>query len=220
MSTSPLSAKQHEVLEACSAALRKSCSGGPVAKHRLRQLQRELPKLQLWKWADSIQLLDAYNLDSGSYRRGEGHNTLQLIQVGSHHQALNLSTATGHTQQTLRHVVELYCTVRVQLGADLGEVIVRPERIIDKVMEWVTPIEIDFDEHREFSRKYYVLSTDEEKLRKATTFEFLDAIARRDDLCVEVVGTTLAAGRHRLLTIEDATDLVELGQELIAATVE
>lgn len=71
------------------------------------------------------------------------------------------------------------------LSTDIGQVMMRPESLGDKLVEFFKKTEVDFDQSPEFSESYYVLATDEARLREAVNPQLLDHLATRKDLYIE-----------------------------------
>lgn len=54
----------------------------------------------------------------------------------------------------------------VNLNFDYGKILVQPETLFLKIQELINPIEIDFEEDKKFSKRYYLLASDKEKARR------------------------------------------------------
>ncbi|MFL5727915.1 MAG: hypothetical protein ACJ75J_00390, partial [Cytophagaceae bacterium] len=87
--------------------------------------------------------------------------------------------------------VEYEMLALVNQSKDLGKIFISPESIIDKISEFFNPVEIDFPEDKVFSDKYYVLSSDPEKVRKSLDANLRLAIAGFDDLYIETSGSKI-----------------------------
>ena len=97
------------------------------------------------------------------------------------------------------HIVELYPFVYCETKHGYGRTYIRPEKIADKFFELLASVEIDFDSHGEFSRKYYVITDREDEVRKQFDHLKLETINGHVDLHLEFIGNTcLISDRKRL----------------------
>lgn len=74
--------------------------------------------------------------------------------------------------------------------------------------------EIDFRDHPRFSRRYFVLASDERLFRNFIDRRLLDSIGKHDDLVVGIRNDWLVACLPEKLT---TTDIVRLADFAIAA---
>ena len=158
----------------------------------------------------------------------KGYRTLTLhdavtIKHDSSTCTLCILVCNGTIEKTGRYCTyceetkELYATVLVSLPDNYGHILIRPETWSDKVVEVFFPQELDFDEHPEFSHRYYVLAKDESLARRHLTYNILNAVNTRADLLIEIYGQTLQAGIPKNLNLDTTTNLVNLGFSLASA---
>lgn len=95
-----------------------------------------------------------------------------------------------------------------ELRKDYGMVIIRPETIVDKIVDWFVPVEIDFDIDPDFSEKYYVLTNDDSKLKRVANKGFLTAIKNFDGLEIEINGSILMVRLRKPFTTENAKTII------------
>ncbi|MEM7162212.1 MAG: hypothetical protein AAF487_07185 [Bacteroidota bacterium] len=93
------------------------------------------------------------------------------------------------------------------LANDYGKVLIRPETLADKVQEIFKPVEVDFEEDKDFSRKYYVLTDDEQRLREQMKPELLLALKKQKKIEVEISGRHLLC-RFRKRISEEAAEML------------
>ena len=77
--------------------------------------------------------------------------------------------------------------VIVDLNFDVGDVFIRPESVSDVVREWFNGIEVDFDEHPTFSRRYYALARNEERMRRGMPGEALELLGTNPGLLIRML---------------------------------
>ncbi|HEU4471926.1 MAG TPA: hypothetical protein VFR58_12620 [Flavisolibacter sp.] len=70
----------------------------------------------------------------------------------------------------------LQAYVFIELPKAFGHTIIKRETIMNKIMELFQPLEIDFEDDRDFSREFYVLAKDKDKARELMTRRFRDAV--------------------------------------------
>jgi len=95
------------------------------------------------------------------------------------------------------------------LSRPYGHLLIRPETMLDKVRELLHHAELDFTEDAAFSRRFYVLSNEEEKAR-----HFLDSAIRRaildlalTDFTIEIIDKLLLIGDYKKATVNTALEI-------------
>jgi len=165
---------------------------------RIEELSALLDQFEVLKGYDVITIADAVKVSDGT---SECIFCILLCEVTSsilHYGAIN--------QHNTR---EIYASAFASLSKDFGHTLIRPEQIRDKAAEIFQQRELDFPEHPYFSRFYYVLATDESKVRQNMCLPLLDAIYGYTDLVIEILGHTLVAGKPKQFHEQDATELLE-----------
>ncbi len=97
---------------------------------------------------------------------------------------------------------------------DPGHVFIRPETFSDKLIELIRPVEIDFDEDKEFSRKYYMVSDNEKQTRQHIDFKLLEAMKRYNDLHIEIKNKFLLARTLKSVSAGSIESIVGLFEKL------
>ena len=94
---------------------------------------------------------------------------------------------------------------------DFGRVLIRPETLVDKIIELVHPVELDFDEDKAFSDTYYVLVNDRWKADVAMDRNFRNVAmdVRHEDIVIEVIDHTLIIGYGKPVSPETAMNLAD-----------
>jgi hypothetical protein len=92
------------------------------------------------------------------------------------------------------------------LKEDYGHVLIRPERMADRICELISHQELNFEDDKEFNRKFHVLTNDEAKARSGLTPHFRDCL--RDiqvkDFVIEIMGNSLIMGDNKIIQQETA----------------
>ena len=104
------------------------------------------------------------------------------------------------------------------LRQNFGRVIIRTETFLDKLKEFVLPIELDFKDDKPFSNRFYVLTDDRHKAEKAMNQQFRDAVMEIEekDFIIEIVEHTLIIGNRKPILPEHACYLADFVTKLAA----
>ena len=102
----------------------------------------------------------------------------------------------------------------VRLVKDYGRVFIRPETMEDKISELFSKVEVDFENETQLNRKYFTVTDQEQRLRTQVAPQFLRAIAKRDDLEIEINGHILFVRTRHPNAPETATVLAEFLAEI------
>jgi hypothetical protein len=97
---------------------------------------------------------------------------------------------------------------RVRFNA--GNVLIRPENIRDNIAELFGPVDIDFRHEALFSRKYFVLAEDEQRVRKHLPASFMQLLSEERGLLARILGNNVLLSWDRRICVEDASRLAEL----------
>jgi len=130
-----------------------------------------------------------YKIDEGGYTRG-------------------IRTVTRH---------ELRLLGLLELPREAGQALIRPESLSDKIVEAFKPKEVDFHESPVFSKRYYVLATDEPALRSTIKPPALDVLGSRADLFAEISGRDLIVAWPSVPSLETLDEPVSFFAELANA---
>ncbi len=94
---------------------------------------------------------------------------------------------------------------------DFGRVLIRPETLIDKIIELVHPVELDFEEDKAFSDTYYVLVNDRWTADMAMDRNFRNVAmdVRHENIMIEVIDHTLIIGYGKPVSPETTMNLAD-----------
>ena len=121
-----------------------------------------------------------------------------------------LATRGNRSPETVK-VVEYQVWALAFTKKDFGRVLIRPETLVDKIIELVHPVELDFDEDKAFSDTYYVLVNDRWKADVAMDRNFRNVAmdVRHEDIVIEVIDHTLIIGYGKPVSPETAMNLAD-----------
>jgi hypothetical protein len=102
------------------------------------------------------------------------------------------------------------------LRSDFGRVIIRRETFVDKILNIVHPVQLQFKDDPAFSKQFYVVANDTEKANAAITMPFRQALRgiKLDDFIIEIVGSTLIIGNVQLVNPEQTVYLADFAGKL------
>jgi len=89
------------------------------------------------------------------------------------------------------------------LRRDYGRVLIRPETFSDKINDLFLSIDIDFDYDKDFSKKYFVVSNDESKIRNNISRSFLETVRKYNGLEIELDSNILLVRLRKPFTPEN-----------------
>lgn len=98
----------------------------------------------------------------------------------------------------------------VDVPFNAGNVLMRPEGLQDKIIELFGNIDIDFEDHSLFSRKYFVMSDDEKRVRDKMPQSFRELFANNPGYIVRLQNKKILISRDSAIRAATSKSLVEL----------
>ncbi len=99
-----------------------------------------------------------------------------------------------------------------KLKKDYGNLYIREEKLIDKVIELFHSLEIDFPQDTEFSKRFYVCSDNENKTRLAldqNTRTLFCEIPNRENFIFEIQQNHLVMGNRKPINEQNAMQIAQ-----------
>lgn len=100
-----------------------------------------------------------------------------------------------------------------RLNTDMGKTLLRPETKADKMLGSFFESDIDFDQAKKFSDKYYLVSTKKDLLLKVWNTEFLNVIGKYDHVLLTTRGYEL----YITFTTELKVEHTRIIEEILSA---
>jgi len=99
----------------------------------------------------------------------------------------------------------------LHLNKNSGHVLIRPETFLDKIHNLITPIQLDFEDDKEFSRKFYIVTNDELKTNLLFTPGLKSGIESIGvpDFCIEILENSLIIGNKKIIEPGSALKFAE-----------
>jgi hypothetical protein len=96
------------------------------------------------------------------------------------------------------------------LKNNYGHILIRPETVLDKIHELIVPIELDFEDDKEFSKKFYVVTNDKLKGEMLLTKSFRNYVdnIQSKEFTIEVIDNKLIIGNKKVYDQDSAIAFV------------
>ncbi|MFC7000128.1 hypothetical protein [Rufibacter roseus] len=171
--------------------------------------------------SEDISLKKVRNPDISVFKEltgKEGFKHLATYEVSSKRNRLYLCVAQYQVYFPNRYKLEspyktdYYLYGFLRLDDSIGKVFMRPETTADKITELFKKQELDFSNHKIFSRKYYLLASDHRKVSEKFSTRVLDALSSIDTVLLECnLKRFLFSIDEKPATEESFFKLIELG---------
>lgn len=92
----------------------------------------------------------------------------------------------------------------INLRKDFGHILIKPETFLDKVYDLINHVDLDFEDDKEFSKKYLVVANDKQKALMQMTQGFRDCISQIQlkEFLIEIVDDKLIIGDKKVISLE------------------
>jgi len=97
---------------------------------------------------------------------------------------------------------------------NLGNTIIRPESFYDKCIDFFIHVEIDFKEHKEFSKKYYLITENEQLVRDNLNKRIMDLFCNYNDIYIEFRNNKCLFFLNSKMNLKSSLLLCEFGLKL------
>lgn len=102
----------------------------------------------------------------------------------------------------------------LDLKKDFGEVLICPETLYNKIFELFNPIELDFESHPKFSKRFYTMAKNKEHFKNTIPIEFLDYLETLNDFEIEFSGKKCVFRMSGLVDNKEIIQLCSIGIKL------
>jgi hypothetical protein len=194
-----------EILETCVTTIRREFEVSEVPPEKFSEVGKSIALLKMLEKKGAVEVLDVYNLAAGIEARVGA--PCQWLAFYTNHTENDFNAVTGQTNQSTYHKCQQL--IRVPTSRDFGRVTMRLETTADKFTEIFRSRDVDFSQHKDFSDRYYVLASDEKKLRDSIPDEFLELISRQK-LTVEIQGGVISVTKGTEINEKDCLSLITL----------
>jgi len=107
-----------------------------------------------------------------------------------------------------------------KLKEDYGHILIRTETILDKIHELINPIELDFEDDKTFSQRFFVLTNNKFKAQLRINNTLRDIIKQipLSEIIIEIKGNDLLVGDKKAITEEQVLIFTEFLYNLSKAS--
>lgn len=162
-------------------------------------------------------ILSEFNLFK-TYTNLELLNIFKIFDSSNNSQLHHMRALTEMSNKGMKYVLEdNYIMCYFELQKSVGNVIIRPESIGDKLSEIFVKVETDFISHPEFSKKYYVLAEDKNLVTLNMSPKVLSAIEKLDGLYIEIKGDKAIASTLVSMNNDNIEGLLQFCKEVSKA---
>jgi len=96
----------------------------------------------------------------------------------------------------------------VNLKSDFGHILIKPETFLDKIHDLINPVDLDFKDDPEFSKKYLVVSNDRLKAEMQMSQSFRNYVKQISlkEFVIEMVNNKLIIGDKKVVSLESTLE--------------
>jgi hypothetical protein len=155
-----------------------------------------LADFEVFKHHQKLRIINSYAIKNAGFN-------CYILYVEACYQSTTSKGVSYHT--------EYQTWALAYLKKDFGRIMIRSETLLDKLLELVHPIELDFEEDKAFSDTFYVLVNDHQKAVSAMDRNFRNVVMdiRHRDFVIEIINHTLIIGHRKPISPENAGYLAE-----------
>ena len=202
-----LLSEEHAMLDEALGRLGSLCQVAAMDPTGLSVLASLLKNFKLLRGAQTLTLV-------------EGHFLLRNTQKTAFGVVVMSQSLAGHGSQGQLHrntIREPYQLVVGNLPQNLGRVMIRPNRMGDRLGGLFARRQITFREHPDLNRKYHITCEDEELTRSVCRWGVLDVLSAFDGLLIEILGHAVMVMRGRSLNVVDSLDIAQASFGILGA---
>ena len=107
----------------------------------------------------------------------------------------------------------------INLKNSFGHIIIKPETFLDKIHDLINPVDMDFEDDKEFSNKFLVVTNDKLKAQMQITKNFRNCIMQIQlkEFIIEIVDNKLIVGDRKIVSLESALEFAKYLNKLAGA---
>lgn len=190
---------------------------GPSSTLTSRQKEfRDIAKELGWKF-HAPKMRDKLGLRKFRYFRFRKIDKVYNVFTGEHDPLLiRLMDTEYHQGEFIAQENFKMTVLTIKLNKQLPSFTLEKEWIFDRLPVFGDFEDIDFTSHPEFSKKYKLKATDEQKVREFFSKELLEFFEKNDTYHIEAHSNgILIFEKERLATISEIKKLIQFGTELV-----
>lgn len=174
-----------------------------LSELELEDVESRLRAFEMFEEGKGLPLLDAWRIG-----RGDAEVIVCLLVLEYSYE----DSVSGAPRIVVSH--DCYMAAHFSLPGELGRVSMRPETLSDKILDLFSRRDVDFEELPQFSSRYHVLATDEERFRKGVSRQLLELLGSRRNILAEIAGKDMAVLWPEALDEDTALEACEFFSDL------
>jgi hypothetical protein len=140
---------------------------------------------------DHVDLFNDHMADFELVREFNAFSIKNIFRIpdGNHsHYVIIAYAADVALGKTKTHIkADCITYVYTELSKSAGRVMIRPERLSDKIVDLFTKRDLDFDSHPDFSRKYYLTTSNKALTNRMFSYDFLESVNNFKKIFLEIL---------------------------------
>ena len=107
----------------------------------------------------------------------------------------------------------------INLKGNFGHILIKPETFLDKIHNIINSVDLDFENDKEFSKKFLVVTNDRQKAESQMTQNFRNCIKQieLDEFVIEILETKLIIGDKKIVSAESTLIFAKFLNEIAIA---
>ena len=107
----------------------------------------------------------------------------------------------------------------INLKNNFGHTLIKPETILDKIHNIINPVDLDFEDDKEFSKKFLVVTNHKQKAELQMTQNFRNCIKQIElnEFIIEIFETKLIIGDKKVVSPESTLSFAKFLNEMAKA---
>ena len=159
-----------------------------------------------------IAQLDAFHLLS-NFASAREYRTFRVARQSAATYVSFIQLQSAYSTKSgpaIRTYMQAY--VFVPLSRNYGHLVIKKETLRDKLNELFQPLELDFEDDKEFSRRFYVLAKEKDKALYLLTPNFRDELKKiHPDVYIEVINEVMMIAKEHGAADASLFELIDLG---------
>ncbi len=145
-----------------------------------------------------------------TFQISDSNSSINLCYVRFTHEWVEASYSGGRKCEETNS----YHFGYIENTINLGNTIIRPESFYDKCIDFFIHVEIDFKEHKEFSKKYYLITENEQLVRDNLNKRIMDLFCNYNDIYIEFRNNKCLFFLNSKMNLKSSLLLCEFGLKL------
>jgi hypothetical protein len=132
---------------------------------------------------------------------------------------LEILYRTGVSRYSSNIHLEYQTWGSINLKNNFGHILIKPETFLDKIHNMINPVDLDFEDDKEFSKKFLVVTNDKQKAQMQMTQNFRNCISKIEvnEFMIEIFENKLIIGDKKVVSPESVLCFAKFLNEMAIA---